>query len=331
MGNTFDLQIQSTASDGKHAPAEIVAMARDLGIRVIALTDHDTVVGVAEALATGAEQGVRVIPGIEISVEERGAHILGYGIDIHNADLLRALEESKQGRIAGARQMVENLRVAGFAIEWEDVARQATGDVVARPHLARAVLGRPENRAMLGDIATSHDFIERYLTDESPYYVRRAHIIARDAIALIHGAGGVAVWSHPAVHFHPVRSKSPKATAAAPEAQRTSNGVRGNYEELEKFLNNLIGWGIDGLEAFNPSHTEDDAEFLQGLAVKYRLLRTAGSDFHEAGNHPSDPESGLHSARTLGDFQTYGFTAEGIVEALDAAIARHKEAVQPPV
>jgi len=295
--NTFDLQIQSTASDGKHTPAEIVGMARELGLGVIALTDHDTVAGVGEAMTAGAKEGVRVIPGIEISVEERGAHILGYGIDEYNPDLVAALERSKQERMEGAKKMTENLRAAGFVVEWEDVVRQATGAVIARPHLARAVLSRPENKEKLVGISTSHDFIQKYLTDDSPLYVHRAHIGARDAIALIHGAGGIAVWSHPAIHF------------------------AGDYEALEDFLKNLMEWGMDGVEAFNPSHTEDDAEFINALAKKYNLLRTAGSDFHEKGDHHTD-ERGLHSARTLGDYETHGFSTDEIIPRLDEAIQK---------
>ena len=297
--NTFDLQIQSTASDGKHTPSEIMGMARESHLAVIALTDHDTVAGVEEAIRAGTEQGVRVIPGIEISAEERGVHILGYGIDWHNAGLLEELEKSKQGRMAGAKKMAENLKAAGFAIEWEDVAAQATGAVIARPHLARAVLSRAENKEKLGSITSTHDFIEKYLTDDNPNYVRRTHIGGNDAIALIHGAGGVAVWSHPVVHFE------------------------GNYEELENFLRELTAWGIDGLEVFNPSHTEDDAEFINGLAVKYHLLRTAGSDFHEKGDHAADAR-GLHSARTLADYETYGFSTDDIIQRLDDAIRNKK-------
>lgn len=276
-------------------------MARDLGLRVIALTDHDTIAGVDEAVAAGAAQDIRVIAGIEISVEEHGSHLLGYGLDHHETLLLNALDRAKQGRIAGAKQMVENLRAAGFAIEWDDVVREATGAVVARPHLARAVLSRAENNEKLAGITTSHEFIQKYLTDESPLYVRRTHIAAPDAIALIRGAGGVAVWSHPALHF------------------------RDDPDGLEQFLRELIAGGIDGVEVFNPSQTEDDAEFLQGLAAKYRLLRTAGSDFHEAGDHAADPASGLHSARTLGDYETYGFGTDDIVPCLDDAMAKRKK------
>lgn len=295
--NTFDLQIQSTASDGRHAPAEIVVMARKRGLEVIAITDHDTVAGVEEGIGAGEKEGVRVIPGIEISVEEGGSHILGYGIDVKNAGLLSSLEESRQGRLEGAKKMVENLKRAGFAVEWEDVAREATGAVVARPHLARAVLKHPENAAKLGGIASTHDFIEKYLTDENPNYVRRAHISARDAMALIHGAGGVAVWSHPAIRFE------------------------NDPEGLEKFLQEFIGWGMDGVEVLNPSHIEDDAEMMNALAKKYRILRTAGSDFHEEKTSARDSR-GLHSAEFVGDYETHGFPVGDIIPRLDEAIGR---------
>lgn len=303
MPNSFDLQIQSSASDGKHAPTDIVAMARERGLLVIAITDHDAVAGMDEAMAAGARERVRVIPGIEISAEERGVHILGYGIDHRDQSMLAALERAARGRMEGAKQMVENLRAAGFAIEWDDVVKQATGAVVARPHLARAVLGRPENKEKLGGISTSHDFIQKYLTDESPYYVRRAHVSARDAIALIHRAAGVAVWSHPAIHFG------------------------GDYGELEVFLKDLIAWGLDGVEVFNPSQTEDDAEFLDALAAKYKLLRTAGSDFHERGDHAADSVSGLHAARAVGDYETHGFPTDDIIPRLDEAMAQRKQEI----
>lgn len=298
MLQSFDLQIQSTASDGKHAPAEIAGMARELGIAVIAMTDHDTVGGVMEALEAGARHGVRVIPGIEMSVEDRGVHILGYGIDHAHPVLSARLAAFQKARVAGAKQMAQNLAAAGFAVTWEDVAAEARG-TVARPHIARAILGRPENKEKLGGITTSHDFIEKFLTDDSPHYVRRAHISAADAIGLIHAAGGVAVWSHPAIHF------------------------QGDEEGLEMFLKDLIGWGISGMEVFSPAHAEDDAEFLHSLAEKYAILVTGGSDFHEKGDHHADAR-GLHSARALGDFETYGFSAGDIIQKLDEAIGKRK-------
>lgn len=297
MSQTLDLQIQSTASDGKHTPREIIGMAKEQGVGIVAITDHDTVDGVLDALVAGNERGVRVIPGIEMSVDEYGAHILGYGINVQDAELQRRLSGFQESRIAGAKKMIQNLRAAGFVVDWEDVEREATGKTVARPHIARAIMSRAENKEKLGDATTVHAFIEKFLTDESPHYVPRSTISAKDAIALLHASGGVAIWSHPAIHF------------------------RNNYDGLEQFLSELMGWGLDGLEVCNPSHTEDDVEFLEGLSAQHNLLRTAGSDFHEAGAHPRDATTGLHSAETIGDFETYGFSIETIVEKLDAAIA----------
>ncbi len=303
--NTFDLQIQSIASDGADTPSEIVEMARDAGIFTIALTDHDTVAGVAEALEAGRAAGVRVIPGIEMSVEEHDIHILGYGIDHANSELLAALEAFRKSRIEGAKKMAENLRAnEGFVIEWGDVEREAVRSAtVTRPHIVSAVMKRPENKEKLArdNVTTKQDFFEKYFSNESPNYVRRGHIAAQDAIQLIHQALGVAVWSHPPI----------------PDFQK------GNYDELEKFLESLRSWGLDGLEVFSASHREDDAEFLYGLAEKYRLLKTGGSDFHDRGIHARQ-ESGLHSADAIGDFETYGFPTDGILEHLSEAIEKRK-------
>ena len=307
--NTIDLQIQTTASDGKHAPREVVAAAKEYGISVIAITDHDTVGGVEEALRAGGEFGIRVIPGIEMSVEERGAHILGYGIDYKNPELLNELEKFRKGRINGAKKMTENLKNAGFFVEWEDVMRQAGGGVVARPHIARAILAGQENKEKLEGAKNEHDFIEKFLTDESPHFVKRAHISAKDAIVMIHRAGGVAAWSHPAIHFKPRIARG--AGADMPT----------DYEAVEKFLHELMEWEIDGVEVCNPSPTEDDTEFVEGLAVRYRLLRTAGSDFHEKQISARSPE-GLHAAEHVGDYETYGFSTDGMVVKLDEAMAR---------
>lgn len=294
--NTIDLQIQTTASDGKHSPADIIRMAQEQNLTVIAITDHDTVDGIQEAIHAAVDTTIRVIPGIEMSVEEHGLHILGYGIDHTDGELLKKLEEFKQGRIEGAKQMVENLKRAGFVLDWHDVEQEATGSVFARPHLARAILKRQENKQKLGSISNVHDFIEMYLSNESPHYVHRSHISVKDAIALIRGVGGVTVWSHPAIHF------------------------RQDYDGLEKWLGEMMGWGIQGLEVCNPSQSEDDAEFLQGLCVANHLLRTAGSDFHEKGEHATDPITGFHSARHVGDFETHGFSIEDIIPQLDEAM-----------
>lgn len=298
--NPIDLQIQTMASDGAHTPAECVTMAKENGVHTIAITDHDTVAGVAEAVAAGAELGVRVIPGIEISIQEHGMHLLGLGIDPAHPEFLAELKKSAENRLKAAKHMVENFQSDGFAVDWEDVVREAEGSaVVTRPHIVGAITKRPENRAKLEGITTKHEFFQKYFTDQSPYYVRVSTITPRDAIALVHGAGGVAVWSHPTI----------------PE-------FVGKCVELEAFLKELIGHGLDGLELFGPFLTEADFNCLEELAGRYHLLATAGSDFHEA--RPPSDEPWPRSATTIGDYPTYGRSFGGILPALDRAIAERR-------
>ncbi len=309
--NTIDLQIQTAASDGKHTPRECVQMAKEQELRVIAITDHDTVAGVEEALRAGAEFEVRVIPGIEISVEEEGAHILAYGFDYQSDELGRAVKRFVEERISRAKKIMENLkRNEGFLVEWQDILKEAgSASTITSPHIVYAVMKRPENREKLArdGVNVKQKFYERYLAEGGPNNVRREHFSAKQAIELIHKLGGVAIWSHPAIHF------------------------KKDCEGLENFLKELISWGIDGLEVFSPSHNEDDVEFLEGLKAKYNLLRTAGSDFHEAGDHPSDKETGLHSARSVGDYETYGFSTEDIVFKLDEAVEKVARLKPPAV
>lgn len=298
--NIIDLQVHSNFSDGKHAPREVVAMAKEKGVQVISLTDHDTVAGLPEAFAAGQKLGVKVIPGIEISAEEHGIHILGYGIDYKNAELLVAFEEAKQSRLEGAKKMVENLKGSGFIVEWEDVLKEVAGAaLVVRPHIARAVLNRPENKEKLKGISSSGDFIESHLSDASPNYVKRAHIGVEAAIKLINRAGGVAVWSHPVL----------------PDFKEGEE----RQEKMEEFLRQLVDGGLQGLEVFSSSNAEDDVEFLVGLAVRYKLLQTAGSDFHEGGD-----SYGSRHAISVGGYHTYGFSTDGVVSNLEEAIARRK-------
>lgn len=302
--NPFDLHIHTTASDGRHSPAECVKIARMNGVGTIAITDHDTAAGVAEAAAAGKELGIRVIPGIEMSAEERGIHILGFGIDAARRELIDELKKFEENREKGAKKMVENFKAAGFAVEWEDVLKEATGAVIARPHIARAVFGRPENKEKLKDTPAMSDFFDRYLSDESSIYVPRTHILARDAIALIRDSGGVAVWSHPAIHF-----------------QQDSGG-------FGKFLEELSGWGIDGVEVFNPAHTEDEAAMVERAAEKRELLRAAGSDFHAADSIGTTLGQEANSTdKTIGDFPTYGRDISGILPALDRAMAGRSAAI----
>jgi hypothetical protein len=298
----IDLQVQTTASDGRHTPREVTKMAQEHGVRVIAITDHDTVGGVPEALLAGGEYGVRVIPGVEMSVEDQDSHILGLGIDYKNEKLLAELEKFKNDRAENLKKTMVALREnEGFVIEWEDVLRETKDSATAltSPHVVYAIMARPENKEKLDrdQVTSKQDFYKRYLKSTGPNLTSRKHISAADAIELLHQAGGLAIWSHPALHFQE------------------------KYDDLENFLKELISGGIDGLEVFSATHTEDDVEFLEGLSQKYHLLVTAGSDFHEAGKHVPN-EHGLHSADTVGDFQTYGFSIDDIIPKLDEALRK---------
>ncbi len=301
--NPFDLQIQTTASDGKHTPRACVAMAKQNGVHTIAITDHDTVAGVPEALAAGRELGVRVIPGVEISLHEHGTHLLGLGIDIQDRSLLDVLRQAAANRLDAAKQMVENFQRDGFAVDWEDVLDEAGGSsVITRPHIVSAIMKRPENSSKLEGISTKHDFFQKYFTDTGPYYVRASQINPREAIGLVHQAGGVAVWSHPPV----------------PD-------FVGKCGELGAFLKELIACGLDGLELFGPSLSDADAACLAALAGRYQLLVTAGSDFHEA--LPPTDKPWPRSATAIGEYPTYGRSLEGMLERFDAAMAERRRPV----
>ena len=296
----IDLQIQSTASDGKYHPIKLVEMAKHNELETIALTDHDTVAGVKEAIMRAEMIRLRVIPGIEISARLDGVeyHILGYGIDIDNEKLLRRLAYFKEDRIKRAQKMVEKLQKLGFKITFEDVLKKAEGSV-ARPHVAMAALENPENKNLLGEVDSVHSFIESYLVPGRPGYTDREYVAAEEAIRLIHDSGGAAIWSHPAIHFE-------------------------NAADLETALNKLIELGIDGLEAFSPSHTKENTEKLLELAKKYGLIYTAGSDFHQETPNRETPE-GLRPAQTVGDFETFGHGISKIVPELDRLIKKLNE------
>lgn len=292
--NKIDLQIQSSASDGKYSPKELVRMAHGLGLETIAITDHDTVEGVYDAVTEGRAEGVKVLPGIEMSchIMEHEIHILGFGLDIRNEVLLKNLKEFQEARLKKTEKIVDKLKEAGFDIEFEDVRKEAAGGTVARPHIALALLHNPKNAHLLRGCTTPHDVIEEFLVSGKPTYVERKNIEAKEAIGLIHGAGGVAVWSHPTV------------------------SIRDDYKKTEEVLKAFISYDIDGLEAFHPDYSEDDCEFLNNLAGRYGLLRSAGSDYHRE----HEPEEVSREGGSLASYQTYGFDISDIVPKLEAAI-----------
>ncbi|HEY5548096.1 MAG TPA: PHP domain-containing protein [Coriobacteriia bacterium] len=254
---TIDLHVHTTASDGLLRPADIVARALDLELRVISITDHDSVAGIDEACEAAAGTTLEVIPGVELSVHATGggdAHILGYFVDQHDDALLVALSRLQTARFDRAVAMVDALRTAGHAISLDDVLGYADGGAVGRVHVARALVA-----------ARSVDTIEEAFAEligrDGPFYVRKALFLPRAALDAIHGAGGVAVLAHP--------------------------GVSG-----EGPLVGLVAEGLDGIEAYHADHTRPQRDHFVSVARRFGLIVTGGSDFHGPGLRSASLGSG---------------------------------------
>ncbi len=261
MRPTFDLQSHSLHSDGEFEPAVVVRAAATAGVELLALTDHDSVGGVEEALAEGARAGVRVVPATELSSVDEAyeeLHVLGYLVDHHDPAFAATLADLRGDRERRVLAMAERLRAEGFELDDRELRRrQAAGDPLGRPHLAQALLDHPANaeRVTAEGIGTLRELFPRYLVPGVPTYVARTRPTVAEAIELIHRAGGVAVWAHP---FWDV---------AEPDTVRAM---------LERFA----GLGVDGVEAFYPTHTAAQVALLCSVAAELDLLTTGSSDFH---------------------------------------------------
>jgi adenylyl-sulfate kinase len=261
----FDLQSHSLHSDGELAPAQVVENAAVAGVQLLALTDHDTIDGVDEALAAGALHGVRVVPSTEISAVDRqyeDLHVLGYGID-HRSGLLRErLLDARGDRERRADAMAARLRELGFEIDPTPIeARKAAGKTVGRPHLAASVLAHPANAARLAEEGHTDvsSFIPAYLIQGMPGYVARTHPTVEEAIGWIHDAAGVAVWAHP---FWDIKDE----------------------QEVLAAMDRYRAAGLDGVEVFYASHSEEQTLLLADRCAELGLLATGSSDYHGPGH-----------------------------------------------
>ncbi|MGP0049071.1 MAG: PHP domain-containing protein [Solirubrobacteraceae bacterium] len=258
---TFDLQSHSQHSDGALTPREVVATAVAAGVELLALSDHDTAQGVPEAAQAASAAGIGLVPATEISTIFDGAgdlHVLGYLIDPSDPALTAALERSRADREARAQIMADALRELGFRLDEAALSqRAARGQSVGRPHLAQAVVSRPENRRRLEaeGLTDPTSFLVAYLIEGRPAFRPRAAPQVADAIELIHGAGGLAVWAHP---FWDIE---------APEKV---------LDAIDRFRDA----GLDGVESFYPSHTERQTRLLADRCAELGLLSTGSSDFH---------------------------------------------------
>jgi predicted metal-dependent phosphoesterase TrpH len=263
----FDLQSHSTHSDGALAPAEVVRRAAEAGVELLALSDHDTVTGVSEALAAGEREGVRVVTAVEISAVDDGAdgagaarelHILGYLIDHEDPLLSRRLTEFLSDREQRTMRMAAALSELGLELdERELAARRHAGQPIGRPHLAAAVLSCPANASRLAEenIDDVGSLIRGYLIEGRPAFRLRQTPTVGEAVQAIHEAGGVAVWAHPFWDL----SDPPEVLAT-----------------IDRFR----ALSMDGVEAFYITHTREQTELLAGRCAALGLLSTGSADFH---------------------------------------------------
>jgi hypothetical protein len=250
----IDLHTHSNASDGLFAPAELVRLAREAGLNLIALVDHDSTQGLAEAQAAGARLGLTVMPGVEINTDLAGggeAHILGYEVTPDDPSLASNLNLLRGARERRGERMVNNLRAAGFDVSWEQVRDLAKG-AVGRPHVARALI----NGGYATDVS---DAFDRYLSPGRPGFSPRYKLSPEDAIRIIRSARGVPTLAHPAA-----------------------------IRELDtRVLPQLVAAGLLGLECYYGEYDEATVARLLALAERFHLIATGGSDYHGPNMHPT--------------------------------------------
>jgi len=253
----FDLQSHSTQSDGALSPAEVVAQAAAAGVELLALTDHDTVAGVPEALAAAREHGIRVSPAAELSSvhgEHEDLHILGYELDPSDPGLQASLEDFRADRVRRVLAMADRLRELGFAL---DDATFAARESLGRPHLADAVLAHPDNAERLAreGITGKKELFPPYLAPGAAAYVARSRPTVEEAIEVIHAAGGVAVWAHP---FWDIPDP----------------------DQVLRTLRFFAARELDGVECFYAEHTREQTLILHDECEAQGLLATGSADFH---------------------------------------------------
>lgn len=250
MRDCVDFHVHSNISDGTLTPTEVVKMAADKGLAAIALTDHDTIDGVEEALKAGETYGIRVIPGIEISADYNGSdlHILGLNIDYKNEEFAGRVAVCRDSRDGRNLKMVEKMQAQGFPVTWDIMLERFGDNSITRAHFAKYLLDE-------GYVASKDEAFAKYLNPGCPCYVSRVKVTPKEAIEMILLAGGHPVLAHPLLY------RMPK-------------------DRLESVIVMLQGYGLQGIEArYSLNRVEDDV-FLEKLAIRHGLGRTGGSDFH---------------------------------------------------
>lgn len=249
MEKLIDLHTHSTMSDGSMSPAELVRHAKEAGLAAVALTDHDSVAGVEEAMAEGERLGIEVVPGIELSAKSATeTHVLGYYIDKNNPALAAALEDILKERINRTHRTCQKLNELGFDVTVEEAEALAPAGVVGRAHFAKLMV-------LKGYVSSVKEGFELYFNNGRPAYSSRQKIDRFQAVDLIKNAGGLAFIAH----LHLTRMED---------------------DELEAFLTELRDYGLDGIEGYYTDYSPQMQEKYQALAKKLGLMISGGTDFH---------------------------------------------------
>jgi hypothetical protein len=257
----IDLHVHSTASDGTLTPSEVVNEAIHQNLSTIALTDHDTVAGVRQAIETAANTSLNVIPGIELTCHALGKeiHMLGYFLNYEDELFLNRLEELRKNRASRNDRMLKAFQNDGFPITMEKLLHGNPDTVITRAHFARVLVEE-------GIVSSKNAAFDKYLGDGKKYYIPRSEIKPEDAISYIRDAGGIAVLAHPYEY-------------------KLSN------TQLISLIEQLSNIGLAGIECYHSNNYVQQSTYLRELTRKYNLAATGGSDFH--GSNKPDIQLGI--------------------------------------
>lgn len=246
----IDLHTHSNISDGTLSPTELVQHAKACGVSVMALTDHDSIAGVDEAVSMGNEIGVTVIPGVEISAayDERDIHILGYFVNQNDSEFIEFLHNAWIEREGRNEIIAERFRKSGIPITTDELKRISKSSVITRAHFARWLVDNKYCKS-------NTDAFDRFLGKNCPYYVPRSYVPREMAVNAIKKAGGIPVLAHPLMYKLDVSG-------------------------IEPLVREMKDLGIVGLETYYSGNVSNDEDFVRHLAIKYDLVMTGGSDFH---------------------------------------------------